>query len=228
MKYCMDFDKDNKYINKADEINVDYDKNNNIDDLLFFCEEHKKQRINLCINSEETNIELIKKCFEFQKACNQYDIYIRLPERKEELDILLTEYPDSKFYFCELVNDWDRVYQFIKYGVTDIFIVEGLGFELDKIASLIHANNIQIRVFPNVAQSSWKDLDDFLKFWIRPEDIGIYGEYIDVCEFFGEHTKTEILYEVYAKDKQWFGDLKELIIGLQKPLDSKYIIPRFA
>ena len=30
------------------------------------------------------------------------------------------------------------------------------------------------------------------------------------------------------EDKKWFGDLQEIIIGLDSKIDSRYIIPRFA
>lgn len=39
-----------------------------------------------------------------------------------------------------------------------------MGFELDKISKIAHNNNIKIRVFPNVAQSSWNDTQDIYKF----------------------------------------------------------------
>lgn len=42
----------------------------------------------------------------------------------------------------------------VKLKVKDIYIVNELGFELDKIAEIAHKENINIRIIPNIAQSS--------------------------------------------------------------------------
>lgn len=229
MKYCIDYSKDTQILDKVDEINVFRDKIQDLEALEQFCEKHKEQRINVCIKDleEAINQNWVKDLLDFQKQHKDYNIYLRFPGKNEELGVMLHEYLDSKFYFDTKVNDWDRVIGFIEFGVTDIFIVEGLGFELEKIAAIAHQNNVQIRVFPNVAQSTWNDLDDLRKFWIRPDDIDFYSQYVDVCEFFEESKKIDILYNIYKKDKKWFGNLSELIIGLHEPIDSRYIVPRF-
>ncbi len=121
------------------------------------------------------------------------------------------------------------LYGYVNLGVTDIYIVEGLGFELEEIKKFLdkYENKPQIRVFPNVAQSSFDNIDGLRKFWIRPEDTKYYEDYIDIYEFFGENSKQKIYYDIYFKDKQWFGSLKEIIQGLDTDIDSKTIVPRF-
>jgi len=229
MKYCIDYNKESQILDRVDEINIQYNKIQDEEALSQFCEQHQKQRINICIDDLEEGIneKYISNILKYQDEHKNYNIYIRLGGKNEELGILLSQYPNAKFYFNTRVNDWDRVIGYIEYGVSDIYVVEGLGFELDKVAAIAHAHNVQIRVFPNVAQSTWNDLDDLRKFWIRPEDIEFYNQYVDVCEFFGENEKNDILYNIYKKDKKWFGDLREIIIGLKEPIDSRYIVPRF-
>ena len=229
MKYCIDFNKDSKILDKVDEINIQYDRIQDENALSQYCEEHKKQRINVCIDDLESGLKegKIAAMLEYQDKHQDYNVYIRLDGKNEELGILLSKYPNAKFYFSTKINDWDRVIGYIEYGVSDIYIVEGLGFELDKIAAIAHEKNVQIRVFPNVAQTTWNDLDDLKKFWIRPDDIDFYSQYVDVCEFFGENEKNDILYNIYKKDKKWFGDLREIIIGLNTNIDGRYIVPRF-
>ena len=73
-----------------------------------------------------------------------------------------------------------------------------------------------------------KDTIDIKKFWIRPEDVEVYGQYIDTIEFFGTPQQVGVLLKVYKEDKKWFGQLKEIIFGLKSDLDSRYIVPRFA
>lgn len=229
MKYCIDFNKESKILDKVDEINIDYTRIENLDALKIFCEEHIKQRINVCLNDfeEAKNNNSIKDLLDFQKENKNFNLYIRLSGKDEELGIMLAAYPDSKFYFDWKINDWDRIIGLINYGVSDLYIVEGLGFELDKIAEIAHSKNVNIRVFPNIAQSTWNDLDGLKKFWIRPEDIDFYSQYVDTCEFWGSNLSNDVLYDIYKKDKKWFGNLNEIIVGLNEDIDSRYMIPRF-
>lgn len=92
------------------------------------------------------------------------------------------------------------LYKFLNYEVTDVFITEQLGFEVDKVAEIVHSKDVQVRAFPNVAQVQYENLDDIYKFWIRPEDVELYEDYIDVLEFFGEPEKQKIYYDIYAVD----------------------------
>ena len=119
---------------------------------------------------------------------------------------------------------------FIKLGVTDLYIAEQLGFELDKVAEVAHSNNVRIRVYPNVAQRLSKRTSALKSFFIRPDDIRLYENYVDVFDLFyynEEKQQQNVLFDIYAKDKKWFGRLDELIIGFDNNLDSKYVIPRF-
>ena len=224
MKYCMNYDKNSAYLNKVDEINILFNPNEPIEELINFCQEHKEQRINCLLSSDEINI--IEKLLIEQN--NNSNLYLVFSDRNEELDVLLGKFPNPHFYFSTWVNDWDRFLGYVEYGVSDIYVVEGLGFELEALSAIARKNNIQIRVFPNVAQSSWKNTDALRKFWIRPEDIKYYDKYVDVCEFYGDKDKFGLLYEIYKKDKKWFGDLNEIIIGLEEPINSKYIVNNFA
>lgn len=45
------------------------------------------------------------------------------------------------------------IYALIDRKVSDIYIVEELGFDLINVANVLHKNNINVRIFPNVAQS---------------------------------------------------------------------------
>ena len=232
MKYCIDYYKESSILDKVDEINIEYKRIESNEALETFCGDHRNQRVNVCINDLEEGINegYIKNILDFQKEKQDItNLYIRLPHIKtQELGAMLfNDYPDAKFYFNTHVNNWDDFIDLINYNVTDIFIVEGMGFELDKISKIAKEHNTQIRVFPNVAQASNDNTDSLRKFWIRPEDIGFYDDYVDVCEFFGEKEKFDILYNVYKKDKKWFGNLSEIIIGLKEQIDSRYIVPRF-
>lgn len=222
MKYCMDFNKNYLSLD-VDEINIQYDKILSLDSLVSLTETYKK-RLNICFKEENMIIENIKEILDLN---NEY-LYIRLPFKTPTIsDQLKREYPKINLFFETQANTWDIFIGLVKYGVTDIYITEGLGFELDKISKIAKENNIQIRTFPNVAQTGWTDNDDVSKFWIRPEDTPIYEQYIDVYEFW-DSSKFNIYYKIYKEDKKWFGNLKEIIIDLKENLDSRFLIPEFA
>ena len=181
---------------------------------------HIDKRINLLIN----DIKLLNFCEELSKKYT--NLYIKFIDI--ELDILKEKNIHFNFFTNTLVNNIDIMQQLIDLQVTDMYIVEGLGFELEKISNYLHKNNIQIRVFPNVAQSQWKNLPALKKFFIRPEDLEFYNQYIDIIEFFEADKKLDVYYDIYMNKKKWFGRLDEIIIDFNSSLDNKYVIPKFA
>lgn len=235
MKYCIDFygDRNLDILDEVDEINIDISKIKDLNDLGEFCELHKNQRINLCIEDYDIAIEknLFYFAFDFQQEKRGiYNIVIRLPYlNKIKYNELIEKYPMMRIFFRYGVNDWDTLWNFLDYHVTDVYIIEGLGFELDKISPIVHGKGAQVRVYPNVAASSWGKCPGLLTFWIRPEDTKHYEDYIDIYEFVYErYDQQKVYYDIYAKDKKWYGDLSEIIIGLEDPINSTCLLPRFA
>ena len=235
MNFCIDFygDRTMELLKTADEINILLEKIKDLTDLPEFCEIHKNQRINLCVNDyDEDGInQLLYFAFDFQQEKKGiYDIVVRLPYfEKKIFEKIKEKYSEARFYFQIGCTTWDALLGFLNLKVTDVFIVEGMGFELDKIAPIVHESGAKIRVFPNIAQSSWSDTLDLQKFWIRPEDTEKYEEYIDIYEFiYEEYDQQKVYYDIYFKDKKWFGDLNEIIIGLKEPINSSCLLPSFA
>jgi len=231
MKYCINFyGKQIDLLDTIDEININVSKIQDLNELKDFCELHKNQRINLCINDwqEGLNNKFFDLCFTFQENNPAYNIAIRLPNWDKGLCLALKEkYPQAKVYFGTMINNWDTLVCYLNYGVSDVIIAEALGFELDTVAEIAHSKEVQVRVFPNVAQSIFKDMPDKLKFWIRPEDIETCETYIDVCEFYGEDDKQNLYYNIYNIDKKWSGSLGEIIIGLSNEINSMTLSPAF-
>lgn len=219
MKYCFNYNENTehmKYINNADEWTIKYNSKDNT--LLKFLDLHKDKRINLYIE-EEVPEELL------------YELSNRYPNLYFKLNMIKYFNKDKKynfnFFFDTLINNWDMLIGLLEYGVTDVYIVENLGFELKRVAEIASLYNVQIRVYPNVAQSSFNETPALKKFFIRPEDINEYDEYIDVIEFFDSDNKIDTYYKIYAIDKKWFGKLNEIILNFNSEIDNRYIIPRF-
>lgn len=234
MKYCVPYDRKFKYKNEIDEVIVPFN-----DSLDFFRTLIKKEflhnsRIILEIKDSKvfyddresfypmfSELQLNHAEIRFALLFDKYhdsikDLYTELKERKID------------FFFSTYVRDWDAFHGIVSTGVSDIYIVESLAFELNLLGPAARAKGISIRVFANVCQSSWGKDNSLKSFFIRPEDVAAYEPFVDVIEFYGDQKTQEVMYKVYAKDGKWYGDLREIINGLEIELDSRYILPVFA
>lgn len=231
MKYCINYSNKSHIIDKVDEVLIRYDKNKILELFTQFIPAHLNQRVIVQL-IEEDNIDTIvnnlKKIISIYNENKDIKFDIQLPFYNQKF---IEELKDTnlKYFFKAAANSWDKFTGLISQNVSDIYITDELAFELDKVAEIAHKNNIKVRIYPNVAQSRWDKLSDILKFFIRPEDIEMYEPYVDVCEFYGDKAQQiDTYYKIYQEDKKWFGDLQEIIIGLDSKIDSRYIIPRFA
>lgn len=225
MKYSINFHRDFRYMDKIDEIIITY-KNKNAEVLKFLETVPEQQRVILDACGED--IEITKNIDIFSAAMLKHKntvVKISMTQRSMCVDLFEAHIP---YFFGDFVDKWDTLISFIKLGVTDVYIVNELGFELKNISKVCKKNNVKIRVFPNVAQTSSKidNLNKLKAFFIRPEDIYVYESYVDVCEFFGPLDRQSVLYEIYTKGK-WLGDLRELIVGLGFSIGSRTILPCF-
>ncbi len=133
------------------------------------------------------------------------------------------------FMFVEGCRTWGDVYKQLATGASDILIYGELGFDIVRLAEVVHTAGTRIRVIPDIAQASTKvPYSGIRKFFIRPEDIDLYTPYVDtlfLSIWNGELAPT--YYEIYHLDKEWFGPLKEIIFGLDSKIDSRNISSLF-
>ena len=136
------------------------------------------------------------------------------------------------YFYNTLATDLDTFTGLINSGASDVYIGGNLGFEIKDISRIAHQRGIKIRVYPNKCQTNWVGTPDIKTFFIRPEDVPSYEPYIDVMEIWAEtlaeKQNIDIYYKIYAMDKEWYGDLKEFLIGWNSNLDNRFIIPQFA
>lgn len=217
MKSCIEWRKGFKFLPQIDEFNIDF-RNKEIQLTRFLELYAKSQRVNIRLPEDYTkdNIELLEAAYD-----KGYNIAIILP------DIYYTERLKEKgvpFYLSKAVDTWDEFCGFLSIGVSDIFITGELGFELDKVSSIAKERDVQIRCYANIIQSSWKNERGIKGFFIRPEDVDFYSNYVDVIEFYDSVDQQNVLYEVYFHSKEWNGKLREIIKGIVSDVDNYYIL----
>ena len=219
MKSCIEWRKGFKYLPQIDEFNIDY-KNKEIKLHQFLDQYAQTQRVNIRLPMDYTkdDIDLLESAYHDK----HYNIAIVLRDNYYANE--LREH-GTPFYFYEPCYDWDQFRANISLGVSDVFISGTLGFELDKISEVAKRNNVKVRCYANIAQAwNTKQSNGFKNFYIRPEDVDFYSQYVDVIEFYNSVDKQNILYEVYFHDKEWNGDLREIIQGLKLKINNYYIL----
>jgi hypothetical protein len=144
----------------------------------------------------------------------------------KELEECFKELQVPFFTGCVATN-FDQLNYLCSYGISDVYLAEEICFDLKRAKRICVNNNVQVRAFPNVAQSSITSIPALKKFFIRPEDIDVYSDVIDVLEFWGPADRQAILYKIYTKGV-WFGDLQHLLLGFDISFDSRRIVPGFA
>lgn len=230
MRYCIDFYQTSRILSEVDEINIKYNKDNT--HILDFLKEHPAQTINICLNTQEdVNLFIRNSEIELLSAIKEnnpeWTFKVRLYNYEDNIELFeILKEKSIPVYFYTFINNWDILHGYIKLGVSDVYIVEDLGFDLYTIKKVFQ-NQVNIRVFPHIAQSTWALSSVIKKFYIRPDDIDLYNNVVDVCEFHNVSDKADAYYNIY-KSGQWFGKLQEIILDFDSDLDGKYIAPSFA
>lgn len=218
--FCLNYYPFHKYLSDADQLKIVYHPADRT--LKDFLEEYKDKSIVIDVSEsfEQLDAKLLKELFDQYKNIK---IIINF-QNKEHLS-RAKEY-QIPYFFANFVTTIDVLYGLMKQNPTDMYICEDLGFSLDKISKILHNNNIKVRVFPNICQSSFSQTPSMKTFFIRPEDIPIYSTFVDVFELVSDQERQEVIFKIY-KQEQWFGKISDIIPTFHGELDSKYLLGTF-
>ena len=218
--FCLNYYPHQSYIKNADELKIKYRPADRT--LKEFLNEYKEKSIIIDVSEafEDIDAQLLKSLYdEYKNIKIIFDFYNKeYLSRAQEFEI--------PFFFTNFVTSIDQLYGFMKYNPTDMYICEELGFFLDKVSKILHDNNIKVRVFPNICQSSFSETESIKTFFIRPEDIFIYANFVDIFELISDAERQETLFKIYKQGK-WFGQIREIIPTFHGDLDSKYLLGNF-
>lgn len=213
MKYCLSGRQNKKYLEKADEILVEQRDYRYISDLII---EHPNKTIILDI--KDFDDESLKSCvIEYSKdktinfICCIYDLSPNVLE--------WFNYHNIKFYYGYSVNSFYDVKGLIDLGVEYVKVHAPLTFNVDLLSKF----DCKFRMIPNVAYDAYiPRYDGICGQWVRPEDVQYYEGGIYVFEFENANLEQErTLYDVYAEQKVWNGNLYFLITNLNVHCDNR-------
>ena len=218
--FCLNYYPFQKYIQEAEELKIKYRPTDRT--LTDFLEKYKNKSIVIDVtdNFDEIDAKLLKK---LSDKYGNIKLIINY-NNKEYLDrVIAYEIP---YFFINSVTTIDQLHGLLELHPTDMYVCEELGFFLNKISKILHDNNIKVRVYPNICQSSFNKTPSLKTFFIRPEDISIYSVFVDVFELISDAERQEILFKIY-KEEKWFGKISEIIPTFKGELDSKYMMKEF-
>ena len=229
MKFATFYNKKFKYLDKIDELMFFYDEVSN--DVLKTLKEEQAANIFLpFVPKEELDFTLLKS---MREAHSNLVVTIGF----EQLDVIEElKSIGIKYNFGSHLFTFESISNAIKQEPNEIYITGELGFSIPIIKKMVNGR-CGIRIYPDVNQVEQvkvpgEEMSCLSGFWVRPEDIELYDDYIDTMEFFHTNPITcNALYEIYRQG-QWRGNIDHIIQNIDT-LDKKdyignaYIAPHF-
>lgn len=218
--FCLQYYPYEKYLKDADQLKIVYNPaDRTLEDFLTQYQD-KTIIIDVSESFEEIDARLLKALYD------KYSNFKIIFDFFNKDSLLRAKSYQLPYFFTNPVTTFDQLYGLIQHHPTDMYICEELGFFINSISKLLHENNIKVRVYPNICQSSFFEIPDIKKFFIRPEDIYIYSNFVDVFELISDKERQQVLFKIYKQEK-WFGELKEVIPSFKENLDNRCIMSTF-
>ena len=219
MHYCLSDQVNQEYLKKIDEIRIKYNK---LDTILDLYEINPNATFILIITSKEN-----KSTIRWSEIEN-YNIMTKekLIVETDSFDIMeACKTLNIKFFYAIPVNTFYDLKALVDYGCCDVRIDAPLTHMLDKLNNF----DITVRMSPNIAYYAFiPRKNGVIGSWVRPEDVELYEEYIDVFEFEDcDARKEEALYRIYAEQKSYPSNLNNLITNLNYNASGKLVLPNF-
>lgn len=107
-------------------------------------------------------------------------------------------------------------------GVDQVLLDAPLYFDLPNVKRI--CGNTEIRLVVNKCMNGYmRRKDGVCGTYVRPEDVEVYEPFVAHMEFDVDDSlqKEYTLYNIYAKNKNWPGDLNILLTYLNKSVDNR-------
>ncbi len=220
MKFCLSSRQSKQYLEKADEIKVDFRDRNTIPELA---DEYPGKTIILV---QYAGDELNGDDLATWKILTKDHFIVCLSNLAYVADMKRLEIP---WYWGFPVTSFYQLRALKEMGACYAKLDAPIFFDMPTAKKI----GVPIRVVPNVAYiDGLERTDGVCGTWIRPEDLEAYGEFVEAVEFEDCNQKKEqAMYRIYAEDKKWPTDLGLLITnlnhaGTNRMIGSEYSLRR--
>lgn len=216
MKICLNARVKHEYLKKADQILFEWRDREAITD---FVDRYPDKDIVLTNNNnEDIDWAEIKTIYYLTKG-KFYFGFNRIALAKDARDYQIN------FFFTYPIVSYDELCTVKDLGVCQVRLGAPLFFDLDQVKQRFP--DLNIFAVPNIAYDDvYPRADGVLGTWIRPEDMETYAPYLDSVVFYDTqpHSKEEALYRIYFEQKNWPGDLQDIITNLNYPGVNRMIL----
>ena len=193
MKYCIPFNTDSKYLKSIDELVINFRPGISELRLQSFIDMHADQRVTLNLESTSPTEEL-KKAISILH--NKDNFSLRFKKDNAEALKFISDL-DIKWYFTDPALTYDDIYVYKALGASEFFIGAQLGFDLPHCKAIANNLKMQIRSIYAYAVEESSIYKNYWQYFVRPEDIPLYDEYLDTIEFYGEPHMVNVLVKTY-------------------------------
>lgn len=191
----------------AQEIRIDF---RDFAAIYHFVEKYPNAKFAVLLNhniSEEQWQELLAICGKFP---DQFIIGLGATTL-----VHLVKDKSLPWYLNQVTTTWREFQSLKKAGAKQILIGGQLLF--CKTTLLKEKGDCLLRFIPNISNydPSFPYENGIVGPWIRPDDIDLYQEFLDICQFkISSLSGEKTLLSLYSKEKTWHGDLSKLITDL--------------
>lgn len=219
MKVCLSGRQDKEFLKKADEIKLEYRDRRIIPD---YAKEYPGANIILelfNVANEDIDWKLLQ---EYDFMCRgKFYLCVNSVEQAKEA----SKY-SIKFYCGYPIDSEFELQGWINVESAYVILGMPLFFDLKRIKQT-YGQFVKIRAIPNIAYFDGLFRENGINGqWIRPEDMSLYSEYIDVFEFIFKTLKQErALYKRYIELQEWPGSLKTIILNFDAEGSNPMIMP---
>ena len=197
MKYCVSSRQEKEYLEKADEIMVEYRDRDIIYDLI---ENYPEKTIILQTPREGVDYKEIEGWVgKANLICCLENIY----------DMDMCKNIGAKYYYAYPANTFFELQGLAAAGVCYAYLGMPIFFDIAAAAKI----GVPLRAVPNIAYEKYIPRENGIcGQWIRPEDIELYEPYVEAIEFHTAHLSQErALFRIYAEKGHWPGEMKDII-----------------
>lgn len=221
MKFSMSSRQSMEYLNKTDEIKVQWRDRRIIPDLY---EKYPNATVNLVKYFQQNEEDIDWQEIETYNVLGQGRFYLGLTRPNEMGQAKERGY---NFHYLAAIRTFQELREVLNFGVCRVRLGAPLFFQLDKVKRVC---DVPIYAIANMASndSLFESQTGITGIWIRPEDVPTYEPYISLLEFVGDQKQEQALYRIYAEQHAWSGELGLLIKDLNYPCTNRMIPPDLA
>lgn len=128
-----------------------------------------------------------------------------------------------KIFWEYPVSTYQELNSVLSLGVDQVLIDGSLYFNLLRVKSIC-GENVELRIVVNKCFNNNLPLKNGIcGTYVRPEDIEVYSKFVSHFEFDADNSlkKEYNLYNIYAKNKAWPGNLNFLLTNLNIDVDNR-------